>query len=155
MVRTICAVCVAFLLIGWNFARMPSAHAHVFGVVPSNPTTQDSVTIWVAGGFGVGCWRFVSKDCHPPDGDQIVIDSYTLDWYEPGMACPAEAPPYAFTCEYGNLPSGHYVVTVTEHHESLRTPAPHVHAIEFDVLGSVSVEGMTWGAIKALFPRMQ
>jgi len=151
-VRLMRVVCAAFVFLGWGFARMPSAHAVTsVHVIPARPTTQDSITVSVWLGYPDACWNFVGKECHPVNGNQIMIDAYMLDDYAPGMVCGAYPPTFSFACEYGMLSDGHYVVTVTTHHQSLRYPNPIVSTVAFDVFGVISVEGTTWGAIKALF----
>jgi len=150
--RLMRVMCAAFVFLGWGFAQMPSAHAATsVHVIPASPTTQDSITVSVWLGYPDACWNFVGKECHPFDGNQITIDAYMLDDYAPGMVCFAYPPTFSFVCEYGMLPDGHYVVTVTTHHQSLRYPNPIVSTVAFDVFGAISVEGTTWGAIKALF----
>lgn len=150
--RFVRVMCAAMMYLGWGLIQISPAHAATsVHVIPATPTTLDSVTISVWLGYPDACWSFVGKECHPVDGGQITIDAYMLDSYEPGMVCLAYPPTFSFVCEYGVLPAGHYVVTVTTHHQSLRYPNPVISTIAFDVLGAVSAEGSTWGAIKALF----
>jgi hypothetical protein len=47
---------------------------------------------------------------------------------------------YSFTCEYGRLNAGHYIVTVTEEHQSLRDPSPDVSSVAFDVVMPPAIE---------------
>lgn len=150
--RLMRVMCTAFVFLGWDFTQMSSAHAAAsVHVIPASPTTQDSVMVSVWLGYPDACWNFVGKECHPLAGNQIMIDVYMLDDYAPGMVCLAYPPTFSFACEYGMFPEGHYVVTVTTHHESLRYPSPVVSTVDFDVYGLISIEGTTWGAIKALF----
>lgn len=121
-------------------------------VIPANPSTQDSVRIRVAGSFNDACWSISGQTCSPQNGLQIAIDIVANDLWVPGKGCPTVVVDYAFTCDYGELQMGHYAVTVTENHNSLREPQPDIVIVEFDVtLGPNPVEITTWGRIKALF----
>jgi hypothetical protein len=109
-------------------------------VVPGSPTVNDSVTVTLSGEFFDGCWHPGSGQCGTVEEFLINPSIYVIDVWEPGAICPMVIVDYSFSCEYGRLGAGHYVVSFTEEHESLREPAPDVLVVEFDVVVPTAIE---------------
>jgi len=120
-------------------------------IVPAQPTDQDTVLVYMCGGFGDGCWHLLTHECRGVQADIIRIDIYTWDVWEPGMDCLDEVVQYSVQCEYGPLAEGRYIVVATEHHDSLRWPEPDIEICEFDVVSDSAIEELSWGRIRALF----
>jgi len=122
-------------------------------VIPPNPTTNDAVRIEIVGWFGDACWSVSGETCSAPSGNQISINIWADDLWSPGGVCATVVVDYARACDYGQLPLGPYLVTVTENHNSLRDPVPNVAEILFEVThpSPVSTTLTTWGRIKGLF----
>ena len=129
------------------------ARASIFSVTvsPPNPTAQDSVRVAVLGGFGDGCWSLATSACGTPAPGMIAIDAYAHDGWEPGTICVQIVPLYDFACDYGPLAPGHYLVIVTEYHDSLREPLPSMFAVEFDVSAVTPNRTETWSRLKAAY----
>jgi hypothetical protein len=134
-----------------SMAGVSAAAIYSVTIAPTNPTEDDPITITVAGWFGDGCWSISSFDCGTPVDGQISFDVCALDAWLPGGDCTQMMVPYSSACAYDQLVAGHYVVTVTEHHESLRAPVPDVVVTDFDVAPTAPVKGTTWGRIRALY----
>jgi len=121
-------------------------------VIPANPTSADSVRILIGGGFVDGCWSIFGHSCMPSSEGQVPINIFADDSWFPGMVCLAIYVPYVVKCDYGKLQAGHYMVTVSEDHNSLRNPFQDTFIIEFDVTtNTYPVKYTTWGRIRALF----
>jgi hypothetical protein len=120
-------------------------------VVPPNPTEQDSVRIRADGWFYDGCWSVSGFGCGWADPQEILFDIYGVDVAGPGDCCTQIVIPYCHECDYGPLDAGHYLVTVTEYHDSLRDPLPDVWVLEFDVVPDTEVQHLSWGRIRALY----
>jgi hypothetical protein len=118
---------------------------------PPDPTEDDFITVTASGWLSDACWSISGFDCGAPVAGQISLDVYALDVWVPGESCAQVIIPYWCHCDYEPLPPGHYVLTVTEHHESLRDPLPDVVVIEFDVAPVTPVRETTWGQIRALY----
>jgi hypothetical protein len=131
------ALCVSCILIA---PIQASADLSGIEVVPSTPTANDIVTIHVSGEFSDGCWGLGPYQCGAVEGFLISPTVHAFDGWQPGRVCPMIVVPYRFSCEYGSLEVGHYVVTATEEHQSLRDPFPDVFSVEFDVVVPPAVE---------------
>jgi len=145
--------CVALVLVVMvlTMAGISAAAISSVTIDPPDPAEDDSVTIEVTGWFPDGCWSLSGFECGGPSAGQMSFDVYAADAWVSGVDCTMEVIPYAYACAYDPLPAGHYVVTVTEHHDSLRDPLPDVVVIEFDVAAVTPVGEMTWGGIRALY----
>ncbi|MFH1220091.1 MAG: hypothetical protein V1694_06515 [Candidatus Eisenbacteria bacterium] len=137
---TYCArivLCVGCILAApiWAAAGITSVE-----VIPSAPTVNDIVTVRVSGDFNDGCWDPGLHECGAVAGFTITPTIWATDSWQPGGVCPMMMVPYFFSCEYGRLEAGHYVVTVTEEHRSLRDPFPDVFSVEFDVVMPPAIE---------------
>ncbi len=143
----VCAWCVALAGL-----LAPTAQAVISSVdiVPANPTDVDPVSVHVYGWFADSCWSVDTYEC-TAGGGALAIDIHAYDEWMPGYVCLMVIIPYGITCEFGVLPAGDYVLTVTEDHSSLRDPFPNVVVVEFDVTDFTPVEPLTWGRIKGLY----
>lgn len=124
--------------------------SHVI-VTPEAPTEEDPIHVQICGWFANGCWSFQGFDCGTPGAGEIALDVFALDEWQPGYVCLMYIVPYGCACEYDPLPSGHYVLTVTEHHASLSDPLPNIAVVEFDVLPLSPVKELSWARIRALY----
>jgi hypothetical protein len=134
-----------------SMAGVSAAAIYSVTIAPTNPTEGDSITVTVAGWFDDGCWSVSGFDCGAAVDGQISFDVYALDVWLPGEYCTQMMVPYSVACTYDQLVAGHYVLTVTENHESLRAPLPDVVIVDFDVAPTAPVEETTWGRIRALY----
>jgi hypothetical protein len=130
-----CAMLTLTLVLCLLAAPGPAAaHIDAVEVIPSNPTVYDPVTIQASGYLPDGCWDPGPWQCGAVVGFSITPTIHGSDAWQPGGYCPLVIMPYSFACEYGTLDPGHYVVTVTETHESLRDPDTDIFVVEFDVM---------------------
>ena len=127
------------------------AHMPTITVSPEVPTDADSLRISVGGWFFDGCWSFQGVHCGHPEDGAIGIDVFTRDDWRPGVVCIQWLVPYCCGCDYGPLAPGHYVVTATEHHDSLIDPEPDTAVLEFDVVPESAVRELSWARIRALY----
>jgi hypothetical protein len=98
-----------------------------------------------------GCWSFQGVQCGHPEAGAIGIDVFLHDAWLPGHACTHWVLPYCCSCICGPLAAGHYVITVTEHHDSLLDPDPEFAVLEFDVAPQSAIREVSWGRIRALY----
>ena len=120
-------------------------------VTPEVPTEEDPIHVQIRGWFANGCWSFQGFDCGTPEAGEIALDVFALDEWRPDCVCAMYIVPYGCACVYDPLPSGHYVLTVTEHHASLSDPFPNVAVVEFEVLPLSPVMELSWARIRALY----
>ena len=141
---------LVLVLLVWLSAQ---SRAEVYSVTvsPETPTAQDTVLISIGGWFSDTCWSFEYVQCGSAQGDSIGIDVFTHDDWVPGVVCQHMMVPYGCDCSYGPMAAGHYIVKVTEHHDSLANPTPQVVVFEFEVLADTPVREMSWSRIRALY----
>lgn len=146
--RVFSAVVVAVLL---TTAAPGAAGISDVDVTPQAPTEGDPIHIQVSGWLPDSCWSLQGFDCGTPEAGEIALDVFAVDVWQSGDDCFTEVTLYERECDYDPLPFGHYVVTVTEHHESLRYPLPDIATVEFDVLPVSPVRELGWARIRALY----
>jgi hypothetical protein len=144
-------IVLALAALALSVAGVGAAVISSVSVNPPDPTEDDLITISAAGWLSDACWSLTDFDCGVPIDGQISFDMYALDVWVPGVYCAQVIIPYACACDYAGLPAGRYMVTVTEHHDSLRDPLPDALVIEFDVRPVTAVKEITWGRIRALY----
>lgn len=102
-------------------------------ISPSQPTSHDSITFTLAGGFPNSCWNVQSYDFGESLPRQFNANVHAVDAWEPGMLCLTVMVPYQYSETIGPLNPGTYSVHVTEFHQSLVDPWPNYASITFEV----------------------
>ena len=139
---------VIFLALSYSAPVYGQCNAEI-SHTPFQPSTQDSVTIEVAGWFGDcwGCARIEDPndgcvgtevlDSLRVSGDNIYLYSSAYDGKPADSLyqCFAWVIPFEFQVKLGPLPAGNYAVVSLMHHNSLREPSP------FSCTSSFTVEG--------------
>ena len=101
-------------------------------IIPETPTEMDDITLKVYGSFPDSCWGYISGE-YSINNNQIFIDLYTHDIWEPSTFCLTVVIPYSDEFNIGQLVSGEYSINVTEYRDSLRVPSPGFYSSEFIV----------------------
>jgi hypothetical protein len=148
-VLAIVAAGVVGVLVG-----LGSAGGQVVRVSPANPTTADSVRVTAYSGFPqTGCWQIGDVACGfaQPDTLTVVVPIGYCNGL-PGCLCADFPMNYQRACTFGPLPAGTFVARFTElHTSSYDRLASFTRTARFEVTGTTSTRGRTWGALKSVY----
>jgi len=128
------------------------SHANIdsIQIQPLAPTERDTIAVLVDGRLSDSCWFLDgSSTTEPPD--TLLFSIFASDSVATFSRCLQSLRPYSVSGHYGPLPAGHYVLRVTEYHDSPRQPLPDLQVREFDVAPFTPIRSSRWGYIKALF----
>jgi len=90
---------------------------------PTQPSTQDSITILVRGRFSYGCWQRATLDSFRIAGDTVYVHSSARDFW-PQIPCIQVVINYQIQVNVGLLPAGNYSIVSLMEVNSLRYPMP-------------------------------
>ncbi len=137
-VRGVVALAMTLPALVGGLAR--PARAQVITLTPAQPSIADSVKVTAGNSFANGCW-FIQNNgtCQTPLVDTLKVLA-EVSYCSSCSFCPANAPIYQQTCNFGLLPAGTHIALLTEVHTNPADPLPTKSvSITFEVLAPTSV----------------
>ena len=118
-------------------------------IIPSQPTTSDSVHIAVGLAFPGTCWWPASINCQQGTADTLIA---VVDVQYCGCTCAQVPVSYQMTCNAGLLVPGSYVAEFLVNPLSVSDPLHYTPKYRsFMVSGVVPTSRRTWGALKQIY----
>ena len=139
------------LLLALLCAARPAAGAVT--VLPTEPTTADTVMVTARVDFPMGCWTIQDQACATgaPGSLAITLDVQYCGGY-PSCFCSEFPVTFYRTCKFGPLPAGLYTVLFTEHHiNPYDTLQDYTETASFVVTAPTPILRRSWARLKAIY----
>jgi hypothetical protein len=131
-----------------------AASAGSISISPASPSSTDSITATVRGGFYNRCWNNPSQaSCSMIQPDTLLIQvSVNYCGGSPSCVCADMPFDYARACKAAPLAPGTYVARFVELHVNPADPLPSATTtVQFTVSESTPTLRRSWGVLKSMY----